>query len=175
MKTDEAKLVEVEHELEQATSGAEIVRLRARRDMLEERIGWSTPHRFDPVKHPRARGKFASKGGPDDPIMFALNKRDRQRTGKMDPVVFAHTPESQGGGMKQSFVYGHPVGTSVIHNGAEHVIERNSQKTTQKSVRLRPVAGGPSVEVDPGTVVSHADPIVAAHSPEYLASLKKKK
>lgn len=62
-------------------------------------------------------------------------------------------PATATSGDDMSYVYGHPTGTTVIHDGAEHVIERSNQKTTQKSVRLRPVAGGKSIEVDPGTVI----------------------
>lgn len=79
---DEQRLAEVEHRLEQATSGDEIVRLRARRSVLQERIGYSTPHNFGPVTKGHASRKPKGMRGPEDPITFALNKHKGKGKGK---------------------------------------------------------------------------------------------
>lgn len=103
MKTDQDKLDEVNEQLAEASDGATVVRLRARRAALEERLGYSFSgpsnrqhgirHIWDEVKHPRFRGKFKAKlaqrkvGGDDyDPQALdhhveydAMRKRFKKR------------------------------------------------------------------------------------------------
>lgn len=56
---------------------------------------------------------------------------------------------------EHSYVYGWPEGSCVLLGERAYKVVRSNGRTDQASVLLQPLAGGPAIEVDGGTVVRH--------------------